>query len=186
MTNRYVIAFTGHRPPKLGGYGITETKSWLSNVISDKLREYALKGPIGVMSGCAQGTDQIAAFEAWLLKREGLDVKLTMVMPYPSFGENWPWQAWKHLEWLLDQADQRIVVSQGPYEVWKLQARNEYLVDYSNLLIAVHDGSSGGTDNTIKYAISKGRPFLRVNPRTKQTKFVEPLNQKNTVQLRLI
>jgi uncharacterized phage-like protein YoqJ len=182
----YKVAFTGHRPPKLGGYGHTPTKTWLQNVISDQLRGLCLeKEGLEVMSGCAQGTDQIAAFEAWLLRREGMNIRLTMVMPYPSFGDNWPWQAWKHLEWLLEQADLVHYVNQGFHEVWKLDARNKYLVDYSDLLVAVHDGSGGGTDNCIKYAISRGRPYLRINPRTRQMKTIQPMAKRNSVQLRM-
>ena len=37
-----------------------------------------------------------------------------------------------------------------------MQRRNRYLVDHASLLIAAYDGSSGGTRNTIQYAISRG------------------------------
>lgn len=32
------------------------------------------------------------------------------------------------------------------------QIRNEYMVNHSNLLIAVYNGEAGGTRNTLKYA----------------------------------
>jgi uncharacterized phage-like protein YoqJ len=183
----YKVAFTGHRPPKLGGYGRTETKTWLSGIISDRLRElHQGKGSLEVMSGCAQGVDQIAAFGAWQLRQQGLDIKLTMAMPYPSFGENWPYQAREHLRWLLDKADRVHYVNQGPYEAWKLQARNVWLVDFSDLLIAVHNGSDGGTNNAIKYAISKLRPYLWINPDTRRIKLIAPATDKNSVQLKLV
>ncbi len=39
-----------------------------------------------------------------------------------------------------------------------MQKRNEYMVDKSNLVLAIWNGDkSGGTWNTIKYAMKKGK-----------------------------
>ena len=42
--------------------------------------------------------------------------------------------------------------------------RDEYMVDKSSLLIAVFDGSKGGTKHTFDYALKKGISIVRINP----------------------
>lgn len=58
-----------------------------------------------------------------------------------------------------------IIVCKGGYAAWKMQVRNEYIVNNSDSMIAVHDGSKGGTYNCIKYAESLGREIFRIDPR---------------------
>jgi hypothetical protein len=38
------------------------------------------------------------------------------------------------------------------------------MVDNSDLLIAVWDGSSGGTSNCVSYATIKGKQIIRIDP----------------------
>ena len=42
--------------------------------------------------------------------------------------------------------------------------RNEYMVDRSRYLLAVWNGRGGGTGTTIKYAQSKRREIIHINP----------------------
>ena len=42
--------------------------------------------------------------------------------------------------------------------------RNRYMVDHSDLVIAVYDGADGGTRRTLEYAIRKKVPFLDIRP----------------------
>ena len=56
-------------------------------------------------------------------------------------------------------------MSQDPYAVWKMQKRNIWMVDQSNVVVAVWNGEkSGGTYNCIKYAIEKKKPVLVIHP----------------------
>ena len=45
---------------------------------------------------------------------------------------------------------------------WCRQRRNRYMVDHSDLLIAVHDGLPGGTRYTIEYALRRGVNIIDV------------------------
>ena len=49
---------------------------------------------------------------------------------------------------------------QDHYAPGCMQRRNRYMVDHSALVIAVYDGSAGGTRQTLEYAIRRGVPFL--------------------------
>ena len=53
----------------------------------------------------------------------------------------------------------------GKYHDAKFQSRNKFMVDNGVLGISLYNGShSGGTYNTVKYAISKGRVLINMNP----------------------
>jgi uncharacterized phage-like protein YoqJ len=45
-----------------------------------------------------------------------------------------------------------------------MQRRNRYMVDHASLLIAVFDGQSGGTQNTIQYAMERGLEIVDIPP----------------------
>ena len=45
-----------------------------------------------------------------------------------------------------------------------MQRRNEYMVDKADTLIAVWNGTSGGTANCVKYAKKKGVDIVRLDP----------------------
>jgi len=47
----------------------------------------------------------------------------------------------------------------------KMQKRNEYMVDNSNIVIAVWDGTKGGTYNCVKYAEKLGKEVIIINPK---------------------
>ena len=71
---------------------------------------------------------------------------------------------------MLKRAKSVVFVSEPPYSAEKMQIRNRYMVDWlgdsTGLLIAVWDGSPGGTANCVNYAKLKCRPILRIDPST--------------------
>lgn len=65
---------------------------------------------------------------------------------------------------LMQRAAQVVIVSSGGYGVEKMQVRNEWMVDHCDLLVALWDGSSGGTGNCVRYARRVGRPTVNLWP----------------------
>jgi len=69
---------------------------------------------------------------------------------------------------LLKRADAVVVLGDPPAKYGEakelLLARNRKMVDVSNLLLAVWDGSPGGTAYTVRYAQKAGVPVLRLDP----------------------
>ena len=53
---------------------------------------------------------------------------------------------------VLEQADEVFYVTEEEYKPYLMQRRNIWMVDESDYVIAVWDGSSGGTGNCVKYA----------------------------------
>lgn len=60
-----------------------------------------------------------------------------------------------------------FIVCEGGYAPYKMQKRNEWMVDQltepEDRLISVWDGSSGGTKNCRDYAIMKGKKDMIIN-----------------------
>lgn len=138
--------FTGHRPEKLKCDEAT-IKSALSCGIDAAIQD----GYRTFISGMARGVDIWAA--ELVLERRVFDVSLHLIcaLPYLGFEQTWSkdWQV--RYRTILRRAD--LVKAINPsFSRVVFQRRNEWMVDHSNRLIAVYNGSSGGTRNTIAYA----------------------------------
>ena len=77
----------------------------------------------------------------------------------------WSEEAKKLYHKILDRAWKITYVSKEPYAAWLMQKRNEYMVDNCDLLIAVWDGTSGGTANCVKYAKATNKHIIFINPK---------------------
>jgi len=141
--NNLIVAGTGHRPDKLGGY---------TQEVSQKLYQTAFdwlskNKPKLVISGMALGWDIELATAA-------LDLRLPVLAAVPFIGQEskWPLQSQKNYKAILKLCKVQIV-SEGSYAPYKMQIRNEFMVNKCNLLLALYNGDkSGGTYNCINYA----------------------------------
>lgn len=155
-----IIAFTGHRPNKLGGYKQSALQNWIKQQIKLKLQE--LK-PDKVISGGALGVDQWAAYCSI-----ELGIPFIIAQPFKEQDKVWPEQSKKEFKNLLDKAEKVVIVCEGDYSPEKMQIRNEWMVDNCDKLIAVWDGSKGGTGNCVNYAIKQNKEIIRINPKCVQ------------------
>jgi uncharacterized phage-like protein YoqJ len=147
-----VIAITGHRPDKLGGWKPCPEHDLVKAGLVAKLTELQ---PDTLLIGMALGTDQWAAEIAL-----SLGIKWVPFLPYKDFGSNWPPHAQFHLKWLLEQASQDPVICfEGEYERWKMDGRNRWMVDNCQRVLAVYVGVPGGTRNCLEYATKVGKPI---------------------------
>jgi uncharacterized phage-like protein YoqJ len=140
-----IVSFTGHRPNKLGGY---KADNPLQNVIRAKLRQALLEiAPDRAISGMALGVDQWAA-DACI----DLRIPFTAAIPFSGQDSKWSDEAREDYLRLLKAAERVVIVSPGEYAAKKMQIRNQWMVDNSDKLIAVWDGTDGGTANCVRYA----------------------------------
>lgn len=146
-----IVAGTGHRPNKLGGYG-TEARNRLVNLATDVLRK---RQPQRVISGMALGWDQALAVAAC-----ALDLPWTAAVPFEGQERAWPESSQREYRELLSLADDVVVVSPGGYASWKMQRRNQWMVDHADLVLALWDGSPGGTGNCVDYVRRTNKPLL--------------------------
>lgn len=153
-----IVAFTGHRPDKLGGYTLPNpTYTKICQAIEKKLVE--LK-PEKVISGMALGVDQWAAHIA-----TKLNIPFLAAVPFAGQEGVWPAQSKKIYKFLLEKAAEVVIVCEGGYSAAKLQKRNEWMVNHCDLLIAIWDGTQGGTGNCVEYAKGQGKEIFRINPK---------------------
>jgi uncharacterized phage-like protein YoqJ len=141
-----IIAATGHRPDKLGGY--SDRVYWHLVAVAEQYLHS--QQPDEVISGMALGWDQ--AFAEAALQ---LGIPVCAAVPFDGQASRWPRRSRRHYEDLLSLAKWIHVVSPGPYELWKMQARNRWMVDNCNRLAALWNGTPGGTANCLQYARRK-------------------------------
>ena len=150
-----IVAGTGHRPDKLGGYSDAAHER-LVTVACSALGD--LRGDVSrVISGGALGWDQALA-EAALR----LELPLTLALPFAGFWSKWPKKSQDYLELLVSRADKVVYVCEPGYAAWKMQHRNKYMVDECYAVLALWNGTDGGTANCVRYAYKVGKPLINV------------------------
>jgi len=143
-----ILAGTGHRPDKLGGY---------SSLIARELQKLAEKElfrlrPDMVIIGMAQGWDQALG---WAAKAQHIPFRA--YIPFVGQENVWPEEVQDRYRDLLSYADQMVVCSPGGYSAAKMQTRNMRMVDDCTDVLALWDGTPGGTANCVSYARFKKR-----------------------------
>lgn len=147
-----ILAITGHRPHKLGGYIIPNP---VANAVMLKLAD-SLKvlQPSLVLSGMALGVDQWTA----QLCNE-MQIPFDAVIAFEGYESKWPQKSQEWYHYLMKKARRIYMLSPGPYRPSLLHARNHWLVDNSNALLAVWDGLPGsGTAACVEYAQLQNPP----------------------------
>lgn len=157
------IALTGHRPAKLAGYRMDDPfYRRLQDRLEDGIeRAVAVHGSVVCHSGLALGADTVWS-RAIIAVRERHPGNLQFVahLPTRSQASVWPSQAdvdfWRYQVAVAD----RVVVYGETYTYRIMQVRNEGMIDAADLLVAVWDGTPGGTRNAITYARGKCRVLV--------------------------
>jgi hypothetical protein len=156
-----IVAATGHRPDKLGGYNQTAF-----NALADfALRRISLLRPSGAIVGMAQGWDTAVAVAC-----TRLCLPWVAAIPFEGQESRWDERAQNDYQKLLLCASQVYVVNDREVveEVgvpWALQKRNEWMVDNSAGVLALWNGDrSGGTFNCVEYAKLGRRQIINVWP----------------------
>ncbi len=152
------VAFTGHRPEKTGGFDPSNpVRTKIRAALSILLTDMQSGGALTAMSGMALGFDQDAAQVCI-----ELSIPFTAAVPFHGQEKVWPLQSRKHYEMLLNKAANVHVVCEGGYAAFKMQKRNIWMIENSDLLIACWNGSPGGTANAVHYAEKTNKPVHRL------------------------
>ena len=142
--------FTGHRPEKLR-LDETAVRTILGNAIDAAIAN----GFVTFISGMARGVDIWAAEIVLERKKNNPDIRLICALPHPDFEHSWrdSWQ--QRYREILARADWIKTIC-PTFSMASYQRRNEWMVDHSALVIAIYNGTKGGTRNTIEYAERHG------------------------------
>lgn len=164
-----MIAITGHRPGKLGGYRPKNpTEVGIRNKLGDILSRAKLRyrDQLSIISGMALGVDTW-----WAEAALGRDIPVHAYIPFEGQQRKWPRESQDQYWDLLDQIQTtgtvRYVCDPG-YAAWKLMERNKAMVRDCDVLVAVWDGlKTGGTYHCISWAQENSScPILHLHPDT--------------------
>lgn len=185
------VCFTGHRPNKLGGYDwntpknqaiIKKLKEIIVSTLIEGWNSISYTEPYKAVTfyfGGALGVDQMAFNICKEIESENEgEYNFVLAMPFLKQDNNWFKQKDKdELQYEKDEANKVVLVDtldkykiigyiEGEYYPAKMQKRNEYMVDNSDIVIAVWDGTKGGTYNCVNYAQKLGRKIIQINPKS--------------------
>lgn len=172
------IAITGHRPNKLDNdYNLT---SPLISKIKELLQEIVDKEkPSLLISGMALGVDTL-----WAKIAHENKINLVAAIPCKNQDKVWVSQSKKLYQTLLENSlTTTIYISEEEYNSECMQKRNEWMVDNCDLLIAVWDGTQGGTSNCVSYAKKQNKLIIEINPDDIRL-LINPTNKKIVEQLK--
>lgn len=147
---KYRCCFTGHRPDKIE-LGEKEIKPLLEKAIDKAISE----GFVTFITGMAMGTDIWAAEIVLDRKKKNKNLHLICALPHPGFENRRNFTEKIRFSKIIKKAD-LVKEINDHYFTGCYQVRNEWMVDRSNLVIAVFNGQKSGTKNTVDYAIKKG------------------------------
>lgn len=182
-----VIGVTGHRPEKLGGnfYEVNSLvnieiiqmmmRFILNKVCHDPINGIFKTDKVRLITGMALGADLLFAETALLLKKMYPN-QFILECAVPCYNHTSRWSDKKIIERyneILEEADKVKIVSERNYDDYVMQIRNEYIVDESDILLAVWNGSKGGTRNCVEYAKTQGIEIYRYHPTLKTQKRIK-------------
>lgn len=148
---------TGHRPQFLS----PDSQAWAERElerVAVKLRDQ--HGMQVGISGMALGADTwwgYATLYAWQ--------ELWAFIPFPQQSDRWAPADVVRWQELRERATHEMLIA-GEYSVGALHARNDAMLENSDLVVAVWDPSktTGGTASAVQKAQQRGLPILHVDP----------------------
>ena len=155
-----ICCVTGHRP---SGFPFSpddgESRLEYKKRLYDDVQGLMEQGYRHFITGMADGVDVDFAIAVLYFKNKFAGVTLEAALPYPRTAYQTNADPMNVKENILSKCDRISVVSDVYYEGC-MQKRNCYMVDKSDLVLAVWNGTQkGGTWNTIRYARQVRKPI---------------------------
>jgi uncharacterized phage-like protein YoqJ len=163
-----IVAITGHRPEKIAD------PDWVKSALTEVLQTLA---PEKLIQGMAAGIDLLSAKVAY-----ELHIPFVAARPWAAHAPRYQDKA--IYDWAMQKAAEVVNVDPSMNYVgpWIYQKRNEYMVDHGTVVVAVWDGTKGGTGNCVRYAKRKNVPIVIIDPEKKTItypKTEEPVLQED-------
>lgn len=161
MEREKTCCFTGHRPDKLP-WGTDERDPRclaLKKSMEREIEGLYLCGCRHFISGMARGADLYFAEAALALREKYPDLTVEGAVPCQSQADRWPEEERRRWRACLDACDLETMVQQN-YDRGCMHRRDRYMVDRSSAILAVFDGTPGGTMYTLNYAMERRLEIL--------------------------
>ena len=152
-----------HRPNKLWGYNL-ESPQYQALQKRFEAELLAIKAT-DAWTGMALGADTVFARAVLKLRDAGTPIRLHCAIPCQNHSSRWLPESKQEYNRILSLADEVHLVTDAPYAPALMQRRNEYMVDRADLVLALWDGTCGGTGNCIRYARQKHVSLFILDPK---------------------
>lgn len=149
--------FTGHRPEK-----IDEDINVIKANLEKEIRKAIDLGYDTFISGMAEGVDIWAAEIVLRIKEQNDNIKLICAVAYNGTEKKRTPEEQEKFHDILNRSDGAEFMNRK-YATWVFFARDEWMIDRASYVIAVYNGTGGGTEHTLKYAVEKERKIVYVN-----------------------
>ena len=165
-SEKITVCFTGHRLQKLP-FGFNEEdpkcikmKRMLCRKVEDLIVNH---GATHFISGMALGVDMIAAEIVLELKKKYQDITLECAIPCETQANKWTEKYRDRYFSIIEMSDKETLL-QTHYTADCMHKRNRYMVDKSDYIIAVWNGSPSGTGKTVLYAKENNKEIIQIKP----------------------
>lgn len=182
MNENVTISVTGHRPVYLFGYESKEYSNLFNSIKEVFSKVLTTCNTLSVITGGAQGVDQVAFWSAYMLKTETGRVYTKVAIPFKGQEKSWKEKGtFGRLEYstMLQNADNVVFLANEYRSPRQYTIRDMYMVNNSDMLLSVlnpdNANTKSGTKLTTDYALSKGIPVISLNPVTLETKYPSSL-----------
>lgn len=146
-----ICALTGHRELPA---------SFDKNALYDRLEELIGSGYDYFLCGMARGFD-LLALECLLALRREFPVFIEACVPFPGQERGYGEGEKRRYREFLALCDKKTVLFDG-YRDGCFLARDRYMIDRADAVLAYCTQTTGGTVYTVNYARRKGIPVIRV------------------------
>lgn len=165
------IGITGHRPNGLLGYAADAQYAVLRKLIANRLVEIANGSHARVITGGAQGADQLAFWAAEDAKAVNALIENVVYVPFDGQDSRWRRDGLFGRDAyarMLEAADEVRIITAGVSTAnfaavrMAMMARNHAIVDDSDIVLAITmhgiaPGERSGTAGTVRYALKMGK-----------------------------
>ena len=166
LLNASTLCFTGHRSQKL---------SWKFNerdmrciLMKQKLKKEIVSsiksGYDTFLCGMALGFDMICAEIVLELKKEYPNIKLIGALPCKTQDIKWSKEQRERYHRILTQLDGIRCIYDRYIGAKCMIERNHFMVNNSSKMIALFDGQTGGTKDTVEYARKQNLDIVIIKP----------------------
>lgn len=162
---RQTCCFTGHRPAKLP-WGNDERDPrclCLKRSMAREVESLYLMGFRRFLCGMALGCDLYFAETVLELRERYPAARLEAALPFPGQADRW--SSFNRARWqsILDACD-AVTPVQDHYDPYCMLRRDRYMVGQSAAILAVFDGTSGGTKYTLDCAARERLSIRLLDP----------------------
>jgi len=156
--SKTTCCFTGHRPQNLP-WGFNEKDERCLRVMGEVEREVQKaieRGYTTFITGMALGFDIMCAEVVLKLKKHYPNIKLIGALPCRTQDKLWSEKDKLRYRDVLKKLDKIRCIYENYIGSECMMERNRYMINNSSLVIALFNGSKGGTKRTLEYAKKQG------------------------------